>query len=86
MINAEIKIGGRIYQSTGISILEAIGALPVGNAKGRGILSISKDGVVKTKIIPMQKVVQLFGKGSPNIKAVILKQTCLLFDKNLFEQ
>lgn len=85
MIQASIKIAGRLYESSATTIVEVIKNLPVGNAKGRGILSLTRGENTKIKVIPLQRVVQLFGTVSDQTKAIALKQVSALFDKTLFE-
>ena len=85
MINSQIKIQGRTYKGKGRTIMEAIASLPVGNAKGAGVLTLDRKGVSKFKVLVPNQVSRLFGAGSPSTKAVLLKNTAKLFDKNVFE-
>ena len=85
MIHSQIKIQGRTYKGKGMTIEEAIASLPVGNAKGAGVLTLERKGVIKDKVLVPSQVSRIFGPGSPMTKSVILKKTAMLFDKNVFE-
>ena len=78
--SATIKILGKIYNSTGESVREAIENLkPNGKCVGNCVLSISKGGVKIDKIITSFQVYRLFSQ-SKMMRDLALKNSSLLFN------
>ena len=80
VFHATLKLLGRIYEAEGSTIDEVLGNLqPGGWAKGAGVLTVEKDGVVKEKIIAGNHIRNLFGMTSGTRKEVSLKWVRQLF-------
>lgn len=78
--SATIKILGKIYNSTGNSVREAIENLkPTGKSMGNCVLSLSKGEIKVDKIITAFQVYRLFSH-SKLMRELALKNTSLLFN------
>lgn len=76
---ASIKVLGKIYTATGTSLREAIEELTPEKGKGVSILTISKGGMSKERVLNFGQTFRLFS-ASKLMREVALKNTCLLFD------
>lgn len=76
---ASLKSFGRIHKGEGETIQEAIQSLNMGHfVKGVSVLTISKDGVSKDKILTAPQTYRLFSV-SRLMKEIALKQISLMF-------
>lgn len=75
---AFVKIMGKTYTSTGVSVLDAIKNLKPQNSKGRAILTIEHDGAKKDRIFMPVLSYRLFNTAGIT-KDVALKNAASLF-------
>lgn len=77
---ASVKILGRVYTATGTTAKDAfLNLKPNGVARGMGILTLSKDGVSREKILPSVQISRMFSP-SPLVREIALKNVGLRFD------
>lgn len=77
---ASIKLFGKIYSATGLTIQEAIGNIPASKvAKGASVLTVSKGGNSHSKILNGRQVVSLFTP-SKMMREIALKRASALFN------
>ena len=77
--SASIKILGRVYNSTGESVKEAIENLkPEGKCAGTSVLSITKGEVKKDRILTSMQTFRMFSL-SPMMKQIAIKNVSLMF-------
>lgn len=77
-ITASIKVQGKVYTASGATVYEALEGLTVRNAKGTGILVLTKGTRRVEKILPAFAVMRLFSL-SPTMRQFQLKNLYLLF-------
>lgn len=77
--SASINLMGKTYLAQGASVSEAVGNLKPSITKGRAILTVTRDGVTKEKILNAPTVFRLF-TASRLMREVALKQISQLFD------
>lgn len=77
--SASIKIMGKTYKASGKTIEEALSKIDNQNAKGPGILTITKGKDSKERILPAPQVSRLFNL-SPLMREIALKQVSQLFE------
>lgn len=75
---ATVKVVGKTFEATGATLSEAVGNLPVGNVRGRAILTIEVGDVKREKVLMPMVVNRLFS-ASRYMKEVALKNISLLF-------
>lgn len=81
LIKASLKVLGRIYESEGNTIDEVLNNFKTDNwVKGAGVLSVTKDGITKEKIISGNHIRNIFGMASGTMKEVSLKWVRSLFE------
>lgn len=79
IFSASIKVLGKVYESTGSTVSEALTNLrPLGVAKGVSLLSVFKGDVRKDKILNNFQTFRLFNGGRVT-REVALRNTSLLF-------
>lgn len=80
IIRASLKVLGRIYESEGNTIDEVLNNFKTDHwVKGAGVLSVTKNGVTKEKIIAGNHIKNLFGMASGTMKTISLKWVRQLF-------
>jgi hypothetical protein len=78
--SASIKVVGKVYTASGGSALEAIANLkPEGQPKGISILTISKGGQKRERLLGRPLTFRLFSP-SPLMREIALKQVSLISD------
>lgn len=75
---ASVKVFGKIFKATGGSCMEAIGNLKPGNCKGVAILTVTKDGFGRDRILRPLIAHRLFSSQGIT-REVAIKQASLLF-------
>lgn len=85
LIKSSLKAVGKFYYGEGKTILEAIQSLKPEIARGIGILTLEKDGIVREKILQPRTMFGLFGPVSSTTKDMAIKTISLLFDAKTFE-
>ena len=75
---AYIKVLGKTYEASGESTADALSKLTPKNCKGRGILTVEKDGVKKERILMPMIVFRLFNTQGLS-REIALKNASLLF-------
>lgn len=75
---ATVKILGKIYSSTGATLLDVIRNLKPTNCKGRGILVIEHNGSKKERILTNVLAYRLFNSHGLT-KDVAIKNVSLMF-------
>lgn len=76
---ATLKVFGKTYTSEGDTVSECISNLKPGNAKGKAILSITKDGKTKDRVLTPFNSFRLFNSHGL-MREVNLKNATILFD------
>ena len=75
-----LKSLGRIYQSEGENLEEALNKLKiVGGAKAVSVLKVEHGDVVKERLINASFVQRCFGQGSPTTRAIFIKKIMTLY-------
>lgn len=73
-----IKILGKVFESSGDTVEEALLKLPVKNAKGRSIITVEHDGLKKERIFMPPVTFRLFNTIGIT-KDIAIKQIAALF-------
>jgi len=76
---ASIKVLGKVYTARGSTAREAIEGLSVRNAKGMSVMTITKGGSFKSKILGAPLTSRLFSP-SKLMREIALKHASLMFD------
>ncbi len=76
--SATVRIMGRVYESKGETISNAIAGLKPQNSKGKAILSVAHGEVKKDRILMPSIAFRLFN-GSNLAREIALKQASTLF-------
>ena len=78
---ATLKLLGKTYESQGQTVDEVLNGFQVGGwAKGAGVLTIEKNGIIREKIIAGNHIRNLFGMTSGTMRTVSLKWIKSLFE------
>jgi len=76
---AKVIIFGKTFTAKGDTATEAIANLQPGNAKGRVILCVEKDGKTRERVLPAPVATRLFNSRGMS-REVALKNAASLFD------
>ena len=80
VIKATLKVLGRMYESKGNTVDEVLKNFRTDSwVKGAGVLSVTRDGVTKEKIIAGTHIKNIFGMASGTLREISLKWIQQLF-------
>jgi len=80
MFKITLKSLGRTFNSQGKTLEEALDKIKISGAKVSCVLTIDNGETIKEKIIPGGLALRLFGKVSPTMKEIALKNIKQRFD------
>ena len=78
LVTASVRIANKVFTAQGETPYKAIENLNVGASRGMGVLSLTKNGVTQTRILPIGRTAKLFSM-SRLMREVGLKQVSSLF-------
>lgn len=79
-IKVSLTLLGRVYKATGKTVEEAITKLDPPIAKTVGILVLEKGDLYRERIINVRTVNGIFGKSSPIMKSLAIKNIITMFN------
>lgn len=74
-----IKSYGRKYSEIGSTVAEALGKLKAGKVRGTALITVTKGGVIREKIVNGLLIDRIFNAGGVT-REIAIKNTSLMFD------
>ena len=78
LVTAKIKVLGKFYEAYGASVLDAIGSLKPEKGRGMSVLTVTKDGKERIKVLNPLTTMRLFSP-SATARSMALKNVISVF-------